>query len=61
MKEAFYLSEIQGMIANCAIENPEHDRAYRRCQELIDKYGLLAKVDWDIAFEYCYGTKELVK
>ena len=56
-KKSFYLSEIQGMIANCAIENNEHDKAYKKCQELIDKFGLLAKIDWEIAMKYCYGEE----
>ena len=50
----YYLSEIQGMIATCAIENPDHHKAYLRCQTLVDKYGLLAKIDWDKAMKYCY-------
>ena len=53
--DLMYLSEIQGIIATCAIENPEHDEAYKRCQELIDKYGCLTKVSWKQAKEYCYG------
>jgi len=52
--ELFYLSEIQGMIANLAIENSEHNDAYIRSCELVDKFGPLRKIKWELAMEYCY-------
>jgi len=32
------LLEVQGMIATCAIENREHEEAYKQCVKLIEKY-----------------------
>ena len=40
------LQELQGIIATCAIENREHDRAYKICQRLIDTYGGLRTVSF---------------
>lgn len=41
------LLELRSIIATCAIENREHDRAYRICQKLIDTYGGLRTVSFD--------------
>ena len=46
------LLEVQGMIATCAIENREHEEAYKRCGKLIEKYGALTRIkNWK---ELCY-------
>jgi len=49
------LCELSGMIANVAIENHEHDYAYKRCLLLIQKFGPFAQVDWDTAIKVLYA------
>ncbi|MFA5381930.1 MAG: hypothetical protein WC356_02105 [Candidatus Micrarchaeia archaeon] len=49
------LCEIKGMIANVAIENPEHNQAISRLDLIIDKYGLMARVDSDMIIKILYG------
>lgn len=51
------LNEIQGMIANCAIENKEHEPAWHNCQRLIDKFGMLAIADPELVFKVVYDDK----
>ena len=58
MSETYYLSEIQGMIASCAIESKGHDKAYRRISELIKKNSPLNRMEWEDAMDYCYGEGE---
>lgn len=54
----YYLSEIQGIIANCALENDEHKDAYLKISELVNKFGPLKRMDWDLAMKICYGKEE---
>jgi hypothetical protein len=39
------LIELQGMIASCAIENKEHDTAYKRITKLISEYGPFSTIN----------------
>jgi hypothetical protein len=50
------LCEIRGMIANLAIENQDHNKTLSEIDELIGKYGLLARVDIDKLLKVLYET-----
>jgi hypothetical protein len=50
------LCEIKGMIANVAIENPEHNQAISKLDMLIGRFGLLAKADMDMIIKVLYGN-----
>lgn len=54
-KEAMSLIELQSLIANCAIENCEHDKAYKRCCLLVDKFGPFRRVDFDTTVRILYN------
>jgi len=58
MENKITLMEAQGIIATCAIENSEHDKAYKRISELIEKYGLFTRVDWNLLRTYCYRERD---
>lgn len=42
------LLELQGIVATCLIENPEHKTAYNNVGKLIDRFGIFRTVDDDI-------------
>ena len=44
------------MIANVAIENPEHNQAISKLDMLIGRFGLLAKADMDMIIKVLYGN-----
>ena len=48
------LLELQGLIANCCIENEEHRIPLLRCRHLIDTFGPLRTVDADEALDVLY-------
>ena len=49
------LLELQGLIANMAIENPEHSVPYQKVTKLIEKFGPFRTVDWKEVREVLYG------
>ena len=51
------LTELRGIIANCAIEDEAHQPAVNAVQSLIDRYGPLAKVDSKKIIQILYNTK----
>ncbi len=48
------LIEIQGLIANVAIESPGHDAAYNNITLLIEKFGPFRTVDFDVILPLLY-------
>jgi hypothetical protein len=48
------LIEVQGLIANVAIESPGHDGAYNRITLLIEKFGPFRTVDFDVILPLLY-------
>lgn len=50
------LIEVQGLIANCCIENEEHRVPLERCGRLIEKFGPFRKVDWEDVIDVLYRT-----
>lgn len=55
------LIEIQGMIANCAIENSEHNIPLQAVRKLVDKFGPFQRVDVRELFSIIYKLKHFPK
>jgi len=49
------LLQLQGLIANCAIESTGHEKAYKKVCLLIDKFGPFRTVDFDMILPIIYS------